>query len=323
MNTPKPATVPIADRDKDEELWHAGRAAGVTATDVSRLAEGGIQTRVSMLHEKENGSTFHGNQHTERGHRRELRLAPWIERHFGIPANSILWATTENLLHRATPDGLGKDAGSEIKSTTANWKVDGIPREHVDQCLWGMHVTGRERWLFVWEQIDEHGQFPLEPEYRWIERDDVRTAQLIAAADKFLAWRTAGAPLVDGDIDLELDEAIAAHVAARLGKKQFEEREAAAEAKVREIIAASEKYTADGMDVSGHDGGALYKVTPTEELDLEAWQDADPKAFARFRMHSSNAKRLLDDATANYRKPGTPKTRLTISAHKPAKGTAA
>lgn len=314
---------PVVDRADNEDGWRAARAERVTATDVSRLAAGGIQTRRSILAEKMNGSSFYGNADTERGHRREAILADWAKRHFGIRPNSALWVSIADPFYAATPDGLAAKAGLEIKSTIEDWITNGIPLDYLDQCQWGMVVTGRDRWLFVWEQIDADGQFPLEPEYRWIERDEARIVELRAAADKFIEWRAAGAPTVDGDMTEELDELISQHVAARSGKNRFEAREKAAEAGVRGLIAADEIASTKGWDRSGTDGGLLYKVTPRTQLDLERWATDDPHGHAEYESLTAAADALYQSALERFQKPAEPATRLTIAAHKPVKGAAA
>jgi len=318
----------LVDRDVDgEQAWHGERAQGVTATEVVRLVRGGIQTRRSILADKLHGSDFKGNAHTERGHEREPIIAKWVTRHFGIEANSILWANPDNPLYRCTPDGLGQDldgdpAGFEVKSLTGE-DSDDIDAEHEDQCQWNMLVTGRSRWLYVWERLDEHGQYPLEPSYRWIERDDERIAELQAAADKFIAWRASGAPTVDPDITEALDELISQHVAARRIKNRGERAEKAAEKGIRDLIAADENARTKGWDKSGTDGGLLFAVTPKTTVDEEAWKAADPKGHALYLTYIARAEKRLADATKKYVKPAPAATRLTIAAHKPVKGDAA
>lgn len=319
----KTAASIIVDRADDEAAWHAARSTRVTATDISRLAAGGIQTRRSILAAKESGSSFRGNADTERGHRREPIMADWAKRHFGIRPNSALWASNTNPLYACTPDGISAKAGLEIKSTIEDWETNGIPLDYIDQCQWGMLVTGRDRWLFVWEQIDADGQFPLEPSYRWIERDEERIAELKLAADRFIVWRADGAPLVDADIDEDLDELISQHVAARRGKGQYEAREKAAEAGIRAIIAADPIASAKGWDRSGHDGGLLYKVTPKTTVDLVAWAANDPNSLTEYNAALAEVERLLDEAARRYSVPTDPSTRLVIAAHKPVKGAAA
>lgn len=321
--------IALVDRDIDgEPAWLAKRTEGVTATEVARLIGGGIKTRRSILDGKEGGDTFRGNAHTERGHRREVIIAEWVSRRFNIHPSAVLWGHVDNPLYMATPDGIGINFDeellvSEIKSTEHDWSVT-IPRNYLDQVQWQLFVTGAVRALFVWERVDELGQpYDLEPTTIWIPRDEQRIAELKAAADSFIAWRAAGAPTVDADIDEELDEAISRHVKARALKAQAEADEKAAE---KDIRAAIEKHGKEiPWKVSGSDGEFNYSVTkkPIEALvvDGEAFRKAHPTLFRRYGETVVNAAALREEKPELFEKFGSVEastsvsTRLVVAAH--------
>ena len=321
--------VQIVDADADEAAWLAARAEGVTATEVHKLAQGGASARERILSDKVSGSKFRGNQHTARGKRREPIIAEWIERKFGITPNRWLLAHPEHPQYLATPDGFGHvtvqtgltvPVGSEIKSHDHGWTppASGIPAEHADQCQWGMFVTGADAWLYVWEVMDADGFPPIEPDYLWVIRDDDRIAQLRAAADSFIAWREAGAPKVDPDIDPELDAAIARNVVAKAELADTDKF-------IRDYI-ASNPSAATGLKVSGTVGQLTYVVSEriSKSIDLDAWEAADPEGFAAHQKLREEADRIREEADriegeallAHTKTTVTTGTRLTIAAHK-------
>lgn len=314
--------IKIADAEADEAAWLAARGEGVTATDVHGLAQGGASTRQRILADKVSGSSFRGNQHTARGKRREPIIAEWIERRFGIAPNRWLLAHPEHPQYLATPDGFGHitvqtgltvPAGSEIKSHDHGWMPpeSGIPADHADQCQWGMFITGADAWLYVWEVMDADGYPPLEPSFQWIIRDDERIAKLRAAADDFLAWRAAGAPKVDADLNPELDAAIARNITAKADLAETDKF-------IRNYI-ANRPDPAAGLKVSGTVGQLTFAVLDrtSKTIDLDAWEANDPEGFAAYNTHRDEADRIEAEALLAYTKTTTTTgTRLVIAAHK-------
>lgn len=328
-------TTAVVDRELDgEEAWKEGRAEGVTATEVAKLIGGGIRTRRSILETKLDPSKgWQGNAHANRGKRRESIIAEWAARRFNIQANSTLWAHETFPLHRATPDALGVNFDEEVivgeyKSTTQDWSA-GIPRAYLDQIQWQMHVTGALRCYFIWERVDELDQpYDLEPFVKVILRDETRIAALIEAAESFIAWREAGAPTIDVDIDEQLDEAISRHVAARAMKAEAEALEKAAEKDIRAAIEAHGKD--ESWKVSGSDGEFTYSVSSKSgekvEFDTEAMRTEHPVLFRKFATVSVDAARLRTERPKLFERYGsvTPtvstSTRLAIAAHGKAAG---
>jgi hypothetical protein len=314
------APVPVADAEADREAWLEARAAGVSATEPRTLANGGARARRTMLENKLNGSTFYGNADTRRGNEREAFLADWVEEYFGISPNRSLFHHPANPLHMATPDGLsiidGEFVGSEVKSHKYGWTNTGIPAEHFDQCQFGMHVTGANRWLYAWETMAEDGQPDLdnEPSFLWIERDDLRIAQLVVAADEFIAWRAAGAPDRDPETSEELDDALARHAAARRVKTAAEKIEKAQEKIIRAEILKVPGSDKVGLKRSGSVAGFVLTVKTTDELDAEKWAEAEPQGYAEYLALKERVAATEAAAAALYFAPKYKPT-LTISAH--------
>lgn len=306
----------VVPADAPREVWADARAEGVTASEVHAITQGGRSTWQRILEDKLNGAKFKGNAQTRRGHEREGFLLAYADRYIAsLRPNLALLGATHAPLHRATPDAIGwaEDRGyfgAEVKSHDHGWTRTDIPAEHYDQMQFGMWVTGFRWWLYVWEVMGEDGTPTLDdPEYVWVERDDARIAVLAAEADRFIEWRAAGAPAVDGDLPADVDDALAQWRAARERKTAAEVEEKAATARIREY---AEQGRAKGAGSRAH---FTYAVTTTQELDLEAWAAAEPDTFAEREDMRERLAALDAAALALYSKPKTT-TRLNIYANK-------
>lgn len=291
----------------------AARAAGVTASELHAIAVGGRGTWRRILDGKLNGSTFHGNQHTKRGHEREPYLLAWACSHVAfLEPNRALFAHPENRLIMATPDGLGiedrgGEFGVEVKSHEHTWgdRYD-IPADHYDQMQGGMAVTGIGRWLYVWEVMGEDGTPTLEtPRFRWVERDEKRIAKLLKEAEAFLAWRAAGAPVADDDIPAEVDEALAIIAEARAAMAPHKK----AEADALTIVRKHAETTADehGSKGAGMRGSYTYAKSTTTVLDEDAWATAEPQTHGVWLSMQERVAATEQAAIALYHrdKPGS------------------
>ncbi|SEE04166.1 YqaJ viral recombinase family protein [Ruania alba] len=183
---------PVSSRHR--VAWLRARLWGVTATDARRLvtATGRVsKQRRRLLEAKLTGWEGPRLPQFEHGIEREPVIAAWVQQRFGIAPSGWLCAGT-NPRHLATPDGLGEHSIAEIKTSVDD--LDGAARTYRDQLQWQLHVTERERVLFVVENRHSYRR-----DFRWVERDDERIAMLSEHADSFLH---------------ELDELRALHVAA-------------------------------------------------------------------------------------------------------------
>ena len=173
----------------DRESWLEARRHVITATEVATLAHAGAAGRATLLAEKlGKGRHFGGNAYTEHGNAREGFILNWVHSEFGITPSAALIAAVDNPTYAATPDGLGPDAGAEGKTTSKPWpERSDVPARYMDQCQWGMRVSGLPRWLFAWEEHENFIPTHMEPKWFWIDRDDDRIAELEVLADSFLA----------------------------------------------------------------------------------------------------------------------------------------
>ena len=171
--------------------WLRARAQGITATDVAKLATPrSLQTAV---YDKLNGSSFSGNSFTDHGRAREPEIAAWVLGRYGIEPSTALFHAADHRRHLATPDGVGTGSGSgsgglelaEIKTTSKAWRS--IPRSYLRQVWWQQYVLGAERTLLVWEQHTNFVPVNVEPECRWIERDEDQIAILVGYANNLIA----------------------------------------------------------------------------------------------------------------------------------------
>lgn len=284
-----------------EDEWLDGRAGGVTASEIHAIAHGSRKTWRRILDDKLNGSTFHGNEHTRRGHEWEPRILAEVQDLPGVvsvTASSALFGNIGNPKHRATPDALGVDAGAtqfgiEVKHHADNWTSTTIPPEHMDQMLWGMHVLGLDLWLYAWAVDGEDGI-----EHRWVERDEDRIAYLVRQADAFIEWRASGAPELD-EIPEEVDDDLAVY--------SREQRIESAAKKAKEAAGTRLKTWAatqptDGPMRRGGTRAALYfePKPATRVLDEKAWEAAEPASYAEFVAARTALEQQAAAATVLY-----------------------
>src|SRR5690606_12221998 len=84
-----------------------------------------------------------------------------------ITANAALWAAEDNDLHRATPDGIGRNSDgslvvAEVKSHEHGYVFAGIPLDHLAQMQWQMHVIDAVSALYGYEIRDEDDMPPAD-----------------------------------------------------------------------------------------------------------------------------------------------------------------
>lgn len=300
-----------------EDVWLAARAEGVTASEVRAIAQGGRGTWRRILNDKLNGSTFRGNAHTRRGHEREAFLIHWADETVGaVRLNGALLGHPAHALHLATPDALGWNSdmggfGVEVKSHDRGWTRTDVPREHADQMQWGMHVTGFDQWLYVWEVMGEDGEPTLaDPSHLWVPRDDTRIHQLVAEADRFLAWRAEGAPEFD-EISDELDDAIAASADAKTRRLAAAAEEKVANDTLLSLINRVDGASGDGYKAAGTRGQVTYSVTFRDVLDEDAWQRAEPESYDEWRDLSARLEEQAANAAELYSRTSI-STRLNV-----------
>jgi hypothetical protein len=169
--------------------WLEARRQGVTATAVAHAATpSGFAAEVASW----SAPSFVGNEYTEFGNWAERYLLEHAHRVEGIlPSDWLIRG--EIPWHMGTPDGLSLDHARIAEAKTGGKLPASVKREHRDQCLWNMHVTGATRCLYLF-QPRVHGPNGyylglIEPWTRWVERDDTRIQQLIEVADRLMEAR--------------------------------------------------------------------------------------------------------------------------------------
>ncbi|MFL2002274.1 hypothetical protein [Microbacterium sp. A1-JK] len=299
-----------------EEEWHEGRSEGVTASEIHRIATGGIGTLDKILSDKLNGSTFKGNLHTQRGHDNEADLISAAERAEAgvsfITRSTALFGNLKNPLHRATPDGIGVHLelgvfGAEAKHH-AEKKTGPIPADHFDQMQWGMHVLGVNWWLYV-----RGAEGSVDVETIWVARDDARIEQLIRQADRFIAWREAGAPKID-DLPEEIDDALADYYAAQQAESAARKAKEAAGARIKGWAADQTAELGDPLRRGGSRAQVYFEPKPdVEVLDETAWASAEPESYAAWLALSSRVAEAASAARVLYHrnKPVAPTFRVS------------
>ncbi|MEB0303846.1 hypothetical protein QN345_00635 [Cryobacterium sp. 10I1] len=267
-------------QSEDRQAWMTVRSGGVTATDVATIASAGAAGRARLKAEKLGQARgFGGNKYTDHGRAREVYIAGWVDGEFDIPASTWVVAALDNPKFLATPDGIGEDAGSECKTTMHPWPTrSDVPRRYIDQCQWGMRVTGKSRWLFAWEEHENFVPTHMEPKWFWIERDEERIAVLEALALEFLA------EVAEPYKPTEYDELIATYLERKAildaAKSSLDETDA----EIRALLAGKDKVTA--ATPFGNLSWSTPK--PSATFDKAAFQAAHPRIYARFAGTTQN-----------------------------------
>lgn len=318
------SAVRVASQDNETE-WLDARAEGVTASEAPKLSP---TTFGSILAEKLNGSTFRGNAHTERGHKRESEILSdleWVTESKILP-NRHVWASTRNRRHLATPDGFqiladGRVRGVEVKNHKHGWEMPKrvIPADHYDQMQFGMHVLDLDEWLYGWEVMGEGGTPPTEdPQYRVVERDQARIDELVAAADAFLDWIDNGAPVEE--ISPELEAAKVSMIAAERAAKAADAAKAAARA---EFTALLEAEFPDAMKTGWKHGddSTVILARPARKtvVDEAAWAAAEPETFDEYHRWRKATEATEEAAVKLYPHVTFAKPALRITLPKAAK----
>ncbi len=176
----------VVAQSTDRVAWLRARARGVTGTDVARLSSARALQGLAL--EKLLGTSFGGNAYTEHGRLREPEIGRWAGAVHGMRASTALVHADGNREHLATPDGLRERDGAlelcEIKTTSHAWRS--IPRTYLRQVWWQQYVLGAERTLLVWEQHRDFVPTAVEPECRWVDRDENEIHRLVSLADRLL-----------------------------------------------------------------------------------------------------------------------------------------
>lgn len=296
---------------EDRPAWLRARRAGVTATEIAKLAHGGA-ARAALLKEKRTGvAAFNGNRYTEYGTAREPYIAAWVQERFDIAPSNTLYHAAGNPRHLATPDGVG-DCLSEIKTGMYDYSTP--TRDYLVQMWWAQYVLDKQRTLYAFEQHDNNWPEPQplndEPTFKWIERDEREIAALILLADDFLAELYADDFAPEPGYDLELDE-LAQTV---LIHRELETSEKKAKESAWKVLLAKSAERKDYTQTSST-ARVTYSTTavPIVESDEDAARAADPELFAQLEAVTAGWR----EHAAKFTKAATKTTTtLTVTAVK-------
>lgn len=179
---------------KDE--WLTARTNGVTATAVAEAATpSGFATHVASWDEP----PFTGNVYTDFGTESEHVVMQTAHHDFGILPSAWLIASESDARWLGTPDGLNPAHTEIAEAKTGGTIPKSVPRQHRDQCLWNMWVTGTTRCLYLFQHRTQNldGTYSLglwEPLTFWVDRDDNRISELVTVAERLMeekmTWRT-------------------------------------------------------------------------------------------------------------------------------------
>lgn len=131
-------------------------------------------------------SRFKGSPDTERGNIQEAEARKWIRLQTGMAVHEVGFCLSDCKRYGTSPDGLLDDGTPvEIKNpdlhTFIAWVDEGgLPVDHKAQCHMHMHVTGKDRCLFLAYQTSPY----VENIMVWVERDEF-TAQLAKHLETF------------------------------------------------------------------------------------------------------------------------------------------
>lgn len=277
----------VVPEDAPRTVWMLERGEGPTASVIWTIARGGIKTWRRVLEQMMNGSTFRGTKATKAGSAREdALLDEAADQLHQVTPNRALWAAASNDLHRATPDGIGRNSDGtivvvEVKSHEHGYKDDGIPADHLAQLQWQMHVLGAVSGLYGYEIRDED-DMPPEDGGTWLDvpRDQEMIDFLVMRADQFLAWRDAGCPDIDVDLPKDVRVALDKWAPLRRSLDAAAAAEKKANAALKKAVAKmphAERFGAVGMGTSG---GFQLTVSERTSIDEDAWAGADPDVHA-------------------------------------------
>lgn len=295
-----------------DEQWQDGRGEGCTASEIHSIAVASMKTRRNILDAKLNGSTFHGNRHTQRGHEAEpviLAAAREIDGVESLVPSNALFAHFNHRLHRCTPDGLGVHAtrgpfGCEVKHREKASAVD-IPPAHYDQVQFGMWVMGYDWWLYAWLVEGEDNIH-----HEWAARDDERIAVLAREADDFIAWRRAGAPEINGLPD-DVDEALAEYARGLAIAAEGDALKKAARKRIDQWITA--QAPTGVLRREGSRASLTFAPKTSTVLDEEAWSATETESYAEVVELEKRIAATRQAAAQLYTKtvPATPGFRIT------------
>jgi hypothetical protein len=177
-------------QSSDYEKWLEVRAAGVTATAVSKaVTPEGFREVMEGL---KNPTPIPDNDYMRFGREQEVALIEKLATQFELEPNDWLIAKddSKNRWQMATPDGLSPthDLIAEVKTTGRDWgEWRAVPGHYQRQVQWQLHVTGATSCVFGWMLRRTRGGEMVPawqgPKFVVVNRDEALIERLIVVAE--------------------------------------------------------------------------------------------------------------------------------------------
>lgn len=173
----------------ERTAWLDARSQGVTATEVAYAATPYGFTKA--IEKRLLRPAFHASSAMEWGTAREADIARSVKELHGIWPNDWLICHETDPRWLATPDGLSWDHTRVGEYKTTGSARRSAPRDHVDQVLWQIFVTGADEGVYAWVTRADtpYGSVPREltPHIQIIPRNEERITFLRGVAERLLA----------------------------------------------------------------------------------------------------------------------------------------
>lgn len=166
----------------DRATWRKTRERGLGASDAAKWAK---LESVPLYIRAKLSDHFEGNDFTRHGNARE----PVILSQYRIEQNTLMFHSASNLRFFATPDGVALDAKGHTmlaEAKTVNREMGKTPATYFRQMQWAMFVCDADRDLFVFEEHVRFQPAAMEPQSRWIYRDEAEIRRLVTIAELIL-----------------------------------------------------------------------------------------------------------------------------------------
>lgn len=266
---------------EDRAEWLDARMEGLTATDLSRLANGGPSVWAAVKAEKRGDRRNISSAYIQWGIEREPIIARVVCSTYPVTHNTDLLRSTKDPRILATPDLVDPNGALVGDIKTSVWKgAEWVepPQAYYDQLQVQMFVTGIHEAILCVEYHEDFVPVSPFPQVLPVAYDEGRMAELVEVAESFLAM---GDP---SPFDL--------YLADYARGEELERSGAEIKAAARELIEKeigdrdSFKFVSDAGSIS------LTTPKPSSRFDAKALEADDPDLYGRYVRESQGKPRL-------------------------------